>query len=142
MKVALPERAVEPSSATRTRTTSTPRSSSASCGASARSATSAGAACRSVPRFRSSFELVDATDAEVAGLSFDGFEEVNELCYHCKLCYNHCPYTPPHEWDVDFPALMRRQQVARAAREGVPARAQAHHAHGPASASSPRSRRR
>jgi glycerol-3-phosphate dehydrogenase subunit C len=45
---------------------------------------------------------------------------VNELCYHCKACYNHCPYTPPHEWDVDFPALMRRQQLTRAAREGVP----------------------
>jgi len=73
--------------------------------------------CPSFPRL---FELVDATDAEVAGVSFDGFEEVNELCYHCKACYNHCPYTPPHEWDVDFPALMRRQQVARSAREGVP----------------------
>ena len=48
-----------------------------------------------------------------------GFAEVNELCYHCKLCYNHCPYTPPHEWDVDFPALMRRQQVARAQSDGV-----------------------
>jgi len=49
-----------------------------------------------------------------------GLEEVNELCFHCKLCFNHCPYTPPHEWDVDFPALMRRQQVARAGRDGVP----------------------
>jgi Fe-S oxidoreductase len=45
---------------------------------------------------------------------------VNELCYHCKLCHNHCPYTPPHEWDVDFPALMRRQQLQRVRREGAP----------------------
>ena len=73
--------------------------------------------CPSFPRL---FELIDATPDEVAGVSMGGFEQVNELCYHCKLCYNHCPYTPPHEWDVDFPALMRRQQVARAAREGVP----------------------
>jgi Fe-S oxidoreductase len=73
--------------------------------------------CPSFPRL---FALVDATPNEVAGVSLDGFEQVNELCYHCKACYNHCPYTPPHEWDVDFPALMRRQQVARAAREGVP----------------------
>jgi glycerol-3-phosphate dehydrogenase subunit C len=72
------------------------------------------------PSFPKLFELVDATDAEVAGVSMAGFEAVNELCYHCKLCYNHCPYTPPHEWDVDFPALMRRQQVARAQREGIP----------------------
>jgi Fe-S oxidoreductase len=73
--------------------------------------------CPSFPRL---FELVDASDEEVAGLSMADFDAVNELCYHCRLCYNHCPYTPPHEWDVDFPALMRRQQVARAKRDGVP----------------------
>jgi Fe-S oxidoreductase len=66
------------------------------------------------------FDLVDATPDEVAGVTMAGLEEVNELCYHCKACYNHCPYTPPHEWDVDFPALMRRQQLARTARDGVP----------------------
>jgi Fe-S oxidoreductase len=71
------------------------------------------------PAFPRLFELVDATDDEVRGVSDAGFDAVNELCFHCKLCYNHCPYTPPHEWDVDFPALMRRQQLARAARDGV-----------------------
>ena len=73
--------------------------------------------CPSFPRL---FELIDATPDEVAGVSFDGFEQVNELCFHCRLCFNHCPYTSPHEWDVDFPALMRRQQIARAQREGIP----------------------
>jgi Fe-S oxidoreductase len=73
--------------------------------------------CPSFPRL---FELVDATDEEVAGVSMAGFDQVNELCFHCKLCYNHCPYTPPHEWDVDFPFLMRRQQLARAKRDGTP----------------------
>jgi glycerol-3-phosphate dehydrogenase subunit C len=72
--------------------------------------------CPSFPRL---FELIDATDREIAGVSMAGFDEVNELCFHCKLCYNHCPYTPPHEWDIDFPALMRRHQQLRAAREGV-----------------------
>ncbi len=72
------------------------------------------------PSFPKLFELVDASPSEVAGVAMDGFEAVNELCYHCKLCYNHCPYTPPHEWDVDFPALMRRHQVARAGRDGIP----------------------
>jgi glycerol-3-phosphate dehydrogenase subunit C len=72
------------------------------------------------PAFPRLFELVDATPEEIAGVSLQGFEEVNELCYHCKLCYNHCPYTPPHEWDVDFPQLMRRHQLARARRDGVP----------------------
>ena len=72
------------------------------------------------PSFPTLFDLVDATGQEVAGVSMQGFERVNELCYHCKLCYNHCPYHPPHEWDVDFPALMRRHQLARAARDGTP----------------------
>ena len=47
-------------------------------------------------------------------------DQVNELCFHCKLCYNHCPYTPPHEWDVDFPFLMRRLQLTRSRRDGTP----------------------
>jgi len=72
------------------------------------------------PAFPKLFELVDATDREIEGVSMQGFDAVNELCFHCKLCYNQCPYTPPHEWDVDFPALMRRQQLARAKRDGVP----------------------
>jgi glycerol-3-phosphate dehydrogenase subunit C len=72
------------------------------------------------PAFPKLFELVDATPHEVEGVTRAGFDAVNELCYHCKLCYNHCPYTPPHEWDIDFPAMMRRQQLQRAKRDGVP----------------------
>jgi Fe-S oxidoreductase len=72
--------------------------------------------CPSFPRL---FDLVDAREDEVDGVDQAGFESVNELCFHCKLCYNHCPYTPPHDWDVDFPALMRRHQVARTERDGV-----------------------
>jgi Fe-S oxidoreductase len=72
------------------------------------------------PAFPRLFELVDASPEEIAGVSMSGFDEVNQLCFHCKLCYNHCPYTPPHEWDIDFPALMRRQQIVRARRDGVP----------------------
>jgi len=72
------------------------------------------------PSFPTLFELIDATDREAAGVTMQGFEQVNELCYHCKLCYNHCPYVPPHEWDVDFPALMRRHQLFRTRRDGIP----------------------
>ena len=72
------------------------------------------------PSFPKLFELVDASEDEIAGVDMQGFDEVNELCYHCKLCYNHCPYTPPHEWALDFPALMRRQQLSRAQRDGIP----------------------
>jgi Fe-S oxidoreductase len=72
------------------------------------------------PSFPTLFDLVDATEREVAGVASEGLDRVNELCFHCKQCYNHCPYTPPHEWDVDFPALMRRQQLVRTRRDGVP----------------------
>lgn len=72
------------------------------------------------PSFPKLFELIDQCEDEALGVEMQGFDEVNELCYHCKLCYNHCPYTPPHEWDVDFPALMRRQQLERAGRKGIP----------------------
>ncbi len=72
------------------------------------------------PSFPTLFDMIDATDREIEGVSMEGFDRVNELCYHCKLCFNHCPYHPPHEWDVDFPALMRRHQLARAKRDGVP----------------------
>ncbi len=72
------------------------------------------------PSFPTLFDLVDATESEIEGVTMDGFDRVNELCYHCKLCFNHCPYHPPHEWDVDFPALMRRHQLARAKHHGVP----------------------
>ena len=72
------------------------------------------------PAFPRLFELVDASPDEVAGVSRAGFDQVNELCFHCKRCFDHCPYTAPHAWDVDFPALMRRQQLVRARRDGVP----------------------
>ena len=71
------------------------------------------------PSFPTLFDLIDATDREVAGVDDAGLDRVNELCFHCKLCYNHCPYTAPHEWDVDFPALMRRHQLVRTKRDGV-----------------------
>ncbi len=42
-----------------------------------------------------------------------------DLCFGCQLCYPHCPYTPPHRWAVDFPQLMLRARVERAAAEGM-----------------------
>jgi Fe-S oxidoreductase len=72
------------------------------------------------PTFPRLFDLIDARDGEIADVTMDDLDGANELCFHCKLCYNHCPFTQPHDWDVDFPALMRRQQLARVAREGIP----------------------
>jgi len=57
----------------------------------------------------------DLSDAEI-GRAVD-------LCFQCKLCYPNCPYTPPHEWAVDFPRLLLRWKAQRVRREGVPLRA-------------------
>jgi len=42
-----------------------------------------------------------------------------DLCYNCKLCFPKCPYVPPHEFAVDFPRLMVRAKIVRAADEGI-----------------------
>src|SRR5262249_26541361 len=47
------------------------------------------------------------------------YRRIVDLCWQCKLCFNHCPYTPPHAWDIDFPRLMLRAKAARARTEGV-----------------------
>ena len=62
---------------------------------------------------------VDAVDGDVEKLPKADVKEVVDLCYQCKLCFNHCPYTPPHRWAVDFPRLMLRARAAEARRSGV-----------------------
>jgi Fe-S oxidoreductase len=62
---------------------------------------------------------VDAVDGDVEKLPAADLKEVVDLCYQCKLCFNHCPYTPPHRWAVDFPRLMLRARAAEARAHGV-----------------------
>jgi glycerol-3-phosphate dehydrogenase subunit C len=73
------------------------------------------------PSFRVMFDRLDveAVDGDVEKLPAGDVKEVVDLCYQCKLCYNHCPYTPPHRWAVDFPRLMLRARAAEARRSGV-----------------------
>ena len=73
------------------------------------------------PSFKVMFDRldVDAVDGDVEKLSAADVKEVVDLCYQCKLCYNHCPYTPPHRWQVDFPRLMLRARSAEARAQGV-----------------------
>ncbi|MBI3454753.1 MAG: 4Fe-4S dicluster domain-containing protein [Candidatus Rokubacteria bacterium] len=59
-------------------------------------------------------------DGEADRLSSPDMQRVVNLCYQCKLCYNHCPYTPPHRWMIDFPRVMlRARAVAVKARGGL-----------------------
>ena len=73
------------------------------------------------PSFKVLFDRidVDAVDGDVEKLPATDVKEVVDLCYQCKLCYNHCPYTPPHRWAVDFPRLMLRARASDARATGV-----------------------
>jgi len=73
------------------------------------------------PSFKVMFDRLDtdAVDGDVEKLPAQDVKEVVDLCFQCKLCYNHCPYTPPHRWQVDFPRLMLRSRSAEARAKGV-----------------------
>jgi glycerol-3-phosphate dehydrogenase subunit C len=62
---------------------------------------------------------VDGHDGDVSQVTSPEYRKIVDLCWQCKLCFNHCPYTPPHRWDIDFPRLMLRAKAARASVEGV-----------------------
>jgi Fe-S oxidoreductase len=68
--------------------------------------------CQSFPNL---FDLVDATDdGEVHGVKKEAYWKVVDQCYLCDLCYmTKCPYTPPHEWNLDFPHLMLRAKAIK-----------------------------
>lgn len=55
----------------------------------------------------------------VAKLTPEDHHRVVDECYYCKLCFNHCPYTPPHQYDLDFPLLMVLWKKRLAAERGV-----------------------
>jgi len=61
----------------------------------------------------------DEVDGEAERLTAADLGRVVDFCYQCKLCYNHCPYTPPHRWAVDFPRLMLRARAVQAKEKGV-----------------------
>jgi glycerol-3-phosphate dehydrogenase subunit C len=79
--------------------------------------------CRRCHRLCTTFDFmldtVDAHEGDLAKVTSADYRKMVDLCWQCKLCFNHCPYTPPHRWDIDFPRLMLRAKAARAAKEGV-----------------------
>src|SRR5437868_3361477 len=34
-------------------------------------------------------------------LTQSDYDHTVDYCYQCKLCYPKCPYTPPHEYQLD-----------------------------------------
>ena len=74
--------------------------------------------CQSFPTL---FDLVDESDTfEVDGVDKADFQKVVDHCYLCDLCFmTKCPYTPPHEWNLDFPHLMLRAKAVQHKKKGA-----------------------
>ena len=72
------------------------------------------------PSFTYLFDTIDAKGDHVENLESPDYEQSEKLCFQCKLCFPKCPYTPPHEWEIDFPRLMLRAKLLRMKRDGIP----------------------
>lgn len=83
--------------------------------------------CPSFPELFNAVDALDNDDPEDTLGQAEALEvlpvtvndRVVDLCYQCKLCDPICPYTPPHEFAVDFPRLMLRHKAIRAKQNGV-----------------------
>ncbi len=71
------------------------------------------------PSFPAIFNAVDSKDDDVNRLTREELAEPLELCFHCKQCYFRCPYTPPHEWGIDFPHLSLRYKAWKFKNKGA-----------------------
>ncbi|MFM8864475.1 MAG: heterodisulfide reductase-related iron-sulfur binding cluster, partial [Limnohabitans sp.] len=68
--------------------------------------------CGSFPTL---FDLVDeGKTGELDGVDKQDYWKVVDQCFMCDLCYmTKCPYTPPHEWNLDFPHTMLRAKAIK-----------------------------
>ncbi len=76
---------------------------------------------RLCPSFETLFSLLyqPAIDGVPERLPAGSLDRTLEGCNYCKLCFNHCPYCPPHAYMLDFPSLMLRAKANRFARGEV-----------------------
>ncbi|MHB1664381.1 MAG: heterodisulfide reductase-related iron-sulfur binding cluster [bacterium] len=71
------------------------------------------------PSFPALFNAVDNKDNDINALTDNELTNPLDLCFYCKQCYFKCPFTPPHEWRLDFPHLALRYKVFRFKKEGA-----------------------
>ena len=71
------------------------------------------------PSFNTLLDRIDEYDSDISKFTAQNFEQVEKECFYCKLCFNHCPYTPPHDYAIDFPRLMAAWKNQRAANGGA-----------------------
>lgn len=72
------------------------------------------------PSFDVIFRALDRpeVDGEIDKVPRADLDAFTNLCYECKLCIPHCPYYPPHRWEVDIPRLVLRHRATRVAANG------------------------
>lgn len=71
------------------------------------------------PSFTTLIDRLDEYESEMTKFTGKDFTQIEQECYYCKLCFNHCPYSPPHQYDLDFPRLMAAWKKQRAKEGGV-----------------------
>ena len=71
------------------------------------------------PSFNTLFDCIDEYESDISKVTAADYEQVEKECYYCKLCYNHCPYTPPHQYEIDFPRLMATWKKQRVKEQGA-----------------------
>lgn len=71
------------------------------------------------PSFDILFDLLDSRDILAEALEDKDLDAVMEPCFYCKLCYTKCPYTPPHEFRLDFPHLALRHKAQKFKEKGA-----------------------
>ena len=66
--------------------------------------------CDSFPTL---FDFIDKSkEGEVSSLPSEKFGKIVDVCTLCDMCFRtHCPYVPPHEFNLDFPHLMLRYRM-------------------------------
>jgi glycerol-3-phosphate dehydrogenase subunit C len=73
--------------------------------------------CEAFPEM---FRRIDEEDGDVERLSARDLDRVTELCMNCNVCgFVMCPYTPPHQFEIDFPRLMIRSKAVGAKQRGL-----------------------
>jgi len=81
------------------------------------------------PPFTDVFDRIDQEDDKqtsmgqghenpVLQLTQKDYDHVVDYCYQCKLCFPKCPYTPPHEYMLDFPRLLLRADAIKVKERG------------------------
>ncbi len=81
------------------------------------------------PPFTDVFDRIDQEDDKLTAagqgkenptkeLKQADYDHVVDYCYQCKLCYPKCPYTPPHEYMLDFPRLLLRADAIKVKEKG------------------------